>query len=400
MMEQNFNNKKMSQAMIFIFLFGMVSLFCDMTHESATSIQGAYLTLIGASAGAIGFISGLGELIGYSLRYVFGRITDKTHKYWLMVVLGYMIDVFSIPALALVGENGWIFACALIITQRMGKAIKKPAKNTLISFAASGIGTGKGFGIEEMLDQIGAFLGPVLLYVVMLFKTDGSTFEIYASCFAVLLIPAIITMLMLFLTKRKFPNPEFFEPETKKSVPFRSKKQFRMYIAGISLFAFGFIDYALVIMHVSKTGLIDAQTLPLLYAGAMAVDAIAALVFGNLYDKKGIKILVVSTLLSAPFAIFVFSTNSAVLIAFGVILWGIGMGAQESILKAVVTDLVPKSNRATGYGIFEGFFGVSWFLGSWLTGLLYEASLPAMIAISVGAQLISIPFFLRCNHKM
>ena len=162
--------KHISEAMAFILLFGVVSLFSDMTHEGASSIRGAYLAILGASAGTIGFISGLGELIGYSLRYFFGKIADSTKKYWTMTIVGYVLDVIAVPALALVSEDGWIWACILLVIQRLGKAIKKPAKDTIMSFAASQEGTGKSFGIQEVLDQIGAFLGPVLLYLVMLFK--------------------------------------------------------------------------------------------------------------------------------------------------------------------------------------------------------------------------------------
>ncbi|WP_282924779.1 MFS transporter [Peptoniphilus genitalis] len=401
--------KRFSRAMTFIILFGIVSLFSDMTHEGASSIRGAYLALLGASAGTIGFISGLGELIGYSMRYVFGKITDRTRKYWPMVIFGYILDILAVPALALVGEGGWIAAAALLVIQRMGKAIKKPAKDTIMSFAASQEGVGKSFGIQEMLDQIGAFLGPVFLYLVMLFKTKGTTFEIYRTAFAFLAIPGFITILLLFVTKREFPNPESFEPETKKEETFVMKKSFIYYIFGISLFAFGFMDYALVIMHISKNlvGLggsyenfkfISQETLPLLYAGAMLVDALAALVFGHIYDKKGVRALVISTIISAPFSFFIFGFKSELAILFGLVLWGIGMGAQESILKAAVTSMVPKKNRATGYGIFECSFGIFWFLGSWLLGLIYSASLPLMIGLSILAQLMAIPFYLRASR--
>ncbi len=405
----NKSKKKISQAMIFIILFGIVSLFSDMTHEGASSIRGAYMSLLGASAGAIGFVSGLGELIGYSMRYVFGRLTDKTKRYWPMTIAGYVLDVLAVPALALVGEHGWIAACGLLIIQRMGKAIKKPAKDTIMSFAASQEGVGKSFGIQEVLDQIGAFLGPVLLYVVMLFKTEGSTFEIYSKCFAVLAVPGAITILLLLITKYKFPNPENFEPEEKKFTPFKVKKEFIFYIAGISLFAFGFIDYSIIIMHVSKTytnisaqltetsSLVNSGTLPLLYAGAMLVDAVAALVFGLMYDKKGVKALAWSTVISAPFAILVFGTKSTSALLLGIALWGVGMGAHESILKAAVTKMVPKSSRATGYGVFECSFGVFWFLGSWLLGVLYDISIPAMIAVSVVSQLAAIPLYIASD---
>lgn len=397
--------KHMSEAMLFIILFGVVSLFSDMTHEGASSIRGVYLSLMGASAGVIGFISGLGELVGYSLRYVFGRIADKTKKYWPMTIIGYILDVLAVPALALVGEHGWVWACILLVIQRTGKAIKKPSKDTIMSFAASQTGVGKSFGLQEMLDQIGAFLGPLLLYFVMLFQDGNDLFHTYALCFGILAIPGFITILLLLYTRKRFPNPERFEPEPKVYVPFHLKKNFVLYIAGISLFAFGFIDYSLIIMHVSnvytglsaglaETGsLVTTGNLPLLYAGAMLVDALAALFFGYLYDRIGIKSLMISTVLSSVFSIFVFAMHSEVMLLVGIVLWGIGMGAEESILKAVVTSLVPKNSRATGYGIFELSFGIFWFLGSWLMGVLYDFSIPAMVTVSVAAQLIAVVLF-------
>ena len=409
-MKRGQRKRHLSQAMVFLILFGIVSMFSDMTHEGASSIRGAYLSIMGASAGAIGFFSGLGELIGYSMRYLFGKLTDKTRQYWLVTVIGYMLDVMAVPALALVGEHGWIWACLLLLIQRMGKAIKKPAKDTIMSFAASQEGAGKSFGIQELLDQIGAFLGPVLLYLVMLFRTDGDVFQTYSFCFAVLAIPGAITLILLLFTWRKFPDPERFEPEPEEHVPFRMKKSFVLYIAGISCFAFGFIDYSLIIMHVSNvyaglasdlaqtSALVTEGTLPLLYAGAMLVDAIAAVVFGYLYDKIGVKALMISTLLSSVFAIFVFSAHSVSMLLIGIALWGIGMGAQESILKAVVTSIVPKDSRATGYGIFECSFGVFWFLGSWIMGVLYDLSIPAMVAVSVIAQLLAIPLYLASDR--
>ena len=398
--------------MLFIILFGIVSLFSDMTHEGASSIRGAYLSLLGASAATIGFISGLGELIGYSMRYVFGKLTDKSKQYWPMTIIGYVLDIIAVPALALVGEHGWIAACVLLVIQRMGKAIKKPAKDTIMSFAASQEGVGKSFGIQEVLDQIGAFIGPVLLYLVMLFKTEGSTFEIYSTCFAVLAIPGAITLILLIVTRCKFPNPEHFEPEPKEYITFKMKKEFILYIAGISLFAFGFIDYSIIIMHVSRTyshlasglsetsALVSTGSLPLLYAGAMLVDAVAALFFGMMYDKNGVKALVWSTVISAPFAVFVFAFDSVPMLLLGVALWGVGMGAQESILKAAVTSMVPKASRATGYGVFECSFGAFWFLGSWLMGVLYDVSIPAMIAVSVIAQLAAIPLYIGSSKLM
>ncbi len=392
-MKMKLNWKSIPPAMVFILMLGAVSLLSDMTHEGAASIRGAYLSLLGASAATIGFIAGLGELIGYSLRLISGRLADRTRQYWTITIIGYSIDVLAIPALALVGENGWIWACTLLVAERLGKALRKPAKDTLLSFAASQQGAGKSFAIQEARDQIGAFLGPVLLYVIMLFKTTGTTREIYSVCFALLGIPAVLTILMLFWSKKKFPHPESFEPEPKEIIPFRLTGPFLFYLAGIGLFAFGFIDFALISMHVLKTKELSAEVLPLLYAGAMLIDAFAALFFGWMYDRCGIRALIVSTVLSSFFALFIFGGNALWMTFAGTALWGIGMGAQESILKAAAAGMIPKANRAAGYGIFECSFGVCWFLGSWLTGILYEYSIPAMIAVSIAAQLAAVPLY-------
>ena len=382
--------------MLFILLFGIVSMFSDMTKESAESIRGAFLSLMGASAATIGLVSGLGELAGYSLRIVSGRLADRTRKYWPILMAGYCLELITIPALALVGENGWIAACVLLVIQKAGKAIKKPAKDTVVSFAASQEGAGKAFGLQELLDQFGAVLGPLLLYVIMLFKTEGSTFERYSFCFLALAVPAIITLALLIVTRCNFPNPELFAPDAKEYVPLKADKRFVLYIMGICLFAFGILNYSLVAMHVSRTAsdIISAEVLPLLYSAAMLVDAVAALLFGYLYDRWGMKVLVVSAIVSAPFSFLVFLGKSSLTLIAGVVMWGIGMGAQESILKAAVTDMTPKSSRATGFGIFSLAFGVAWFLGSWTLGALYDVNLTLMASVSAACQLLAIPFYI------
>ncbi|MEA4893699.1 MAG: MFS transporter [Oscillospiraceae bacterium] len=372
---------------------GIVSLFSDMTHEGAASILGDFLSLAGASAAAIGFVSGLGELIGYSLRLLTGWITDKTKRYWPLTVTGYVIDCMAIPALALVPHGGWKLACMLIIVQRTGKAIKKPAKDTLLSFAASKTGAGKGFAMQEFLDQIGAFLGPVLLFVIILLKKGGDQFYAYKISFAILGIPALVTVLLLLVAKRRYPNPEEFEPAAEDDAPFKINRSFVFYIIAIGLFAAGFLDFTMITMHTAHTGLIPEDTLSLIYAGAMAVDAISALFFGWLFDKRGIKVLMISTLISAPFAVLIFSVTARWALFLGVALWGIGMGAQESILKAAVSSIVPKQSRSSGFGVFQTAFGACWFLGSWLMGVLYDAAPVWLVVFSVSTQLVSLPFF-------
>jgi MFS family permease len=382
----------------FILIMGIVSLLSDATHEGARSIYGAYLSLTGASAAVIGFVSGFGELIGYSCLLLTGIIADKSKKYWLMTLVGYIFNVLAIPALALIPQNGWIYACGLIVLERLGRAIRKPALSTLVSFASHEVGVGKTFAIQEFMDQIGAFLGPALLFAVLTLKRGASQFAAYSLCFAILGIPALLTIAALLIAKHKYPHPEDFEKQTDAPGTFRLDKSFLTYIAGISLLAFGFIDFPLISMHMAKTALVAQDVLPLMYAGAMLVDAFAALAFGWMYDKYGIKVLMLSTVISAFFSVFIFAFSSLAATAIGVFMWGVGMGAQESILKSVVATIMPKDGRSKGFGIFETAFGIFWFLGSWLMGFLYGFSPAYMVTASVVAQLAAIPLFLITSN--
>ncbi len=390
---ENKNKRHIKPALAFVLMMGVVSMFSDMTHEGARSIYGVYLSLLGASAATIGFVSGLGEMIGYSFRLLTGVLADRFKKYWVMTFIGYVINMAAIPALALVSENGWIYACVLIVLERVGKAIRQPAKNTLVSFAATQIGAGKSFAIQEFLDQLGAFLGPVILFVVLLFKRGVSDFAAYSLCFAVLGVPAALTLLSLFLAKKKFPNPESFDISEPRAGKLRLQPTFILYIVGISLLALGFADFPLITMHISRQALVPNDTLPLLYAAAMLVDAFAALLFGWMYDKLGIWVLMVSSVISALFSIFIFGFQTLTAAIIGIILWGIGMGAQESILKSVVTTIVSKENRSTGFGVFQTAFGAFWFLGSWVMGMLYDIAPIWLVVFSVCAQLVAVPFF-------
>lgn len=394
-------NKDLKRAALsFIVLMGVVSLFSDMTHEGGKSIFGAYLSLTGASAAAVGFVSGFGELIGYSLRCATGRLADRTKRYWLLTILGYAVDLLAVPALALVPENGWLWAAALIVVERAGKAVKKPAKDTLLSFAAAQNGVGRSFALQELLDQLGAFLGPVALFAVMYFKGSGDSFADYRRCFALLAAPALVTLGLLLAARCLFPRPEKFEPDTKKAAVgnFAFGKKFTLYIAGISLFALGFMDFAMISMHVSRRGLMSPGGLPLLYAAAMGVDAGAALVFGWLYDRWGMKALALSALLTAPFSALIFLLPGGGALYAGAALWGVGMGAQESILKAAVATLVPKERRSSGYGSFQTAFGVCLFAGGWLMGCLYDRSPAGMALFSMSAELGAAALFWRTSR--
>jgi MFS family permease len=392
---------KKKAAYSFLILIGVISLFSDLTYEGARSIVGPYLLLLGTSAATVGFVSGLGEFIGYAFRLVTGVISDRTKRYWLITIIGYAINLFAIPALALAPGLGWQFACALLVLERFGKAIRHPAKTTIASFAAQEVGAGKGFALQEALDQIGAFLGPVMLTIVLAVKGKGEKLDAYALCFLLLGIPAIVTFALVLAAWRKYPRPQEFESGSEaKPDQAKLRSAYWFYLLGIALLAAGFADFPLMSYHFAKTKLVPDASLPMLYALAMGIDAAAALFFGRMFDRKGMTAIIIASAISALFAPFAFLAKAPALAIVGVLLWGIGMGAQESILKSAVTTIVSKEKRGTAFGIFNAGFGAFWFLGSWLMGILYDRSLLALVIFSVAAQLAAQPFFFKTKRLL
>ncbi|MDP2425555.1 MAG: MFS transporter [bacterium] len=384
------------KAFLFLMILGVISLLSDFTHEGARSIYGPFLGAIGASAFLVSFTAGLGEFIGQALRILTGIIADKTKKYWFMMIIGYAINLLVIPLLAFVDASIWQVAIILILIERVGKAIRAPAKSALTSFTSPHLGAGKAFAIQEALDQLGAFLGPLFVFLVLSLRT-GSQISGYQLAFGLLGIFAVLTLVVLVMAKVKYPHPDEFETKTLVK-GFKGNKSFVWYLIAISFLAFGFIDYPVIGYHLSTAVPIEVEYIPLLYSFAMGIDAISALFFGHMYDKIGVKALMISTFVSLLFAPVFFLVPGLVGIIVGVFLWGIGMGAQESILKAVVSGIVSKDKRATAYGIFNSVFGLSWFLGSMMIGYLYQVQMVYVIAFSVITQAISILLLVYFNR--
>lgn len=371
-------------AVKFIVLLGVVSLFADMTYEGARSIAGPYLALLGASGTVVGIVAGFGELIGYGLRLVSGYFSDRTRRYWAITLVGYAINLLAVPLLALTGR--WEVAAALLIAERLGKALRTPARDAMLSYATKETGRGWGFGLHEAMDQIGAVVGPMIVMVVL------ATRNSYPAAFAVLAIPAVLALAVLLTARWLYPQPQALEPTTAEFKTEGFSRTYCIYLAAVALVAAGYVDFPLIAYHFERASFMPTASIPLLYAIAMGVDALAALLFGRWFDRIGIRILMIVSLISALFAPLVF-LGGFTLALLGMVFWGIGMGAQESVLRAAIAGMVSPGHRGSAYGIFNTGYGISWFLGSALMGILYDVSLPTLIAFSVVAQLASIPLF-------
>ncbi|MGD8826385.1 MAG: MFS transporter [Myxococcales bacterium] len=382
--------KGLSKPLRFVVLLGAVSLLADVTYEGARSVTGPYLALLGASGAAVGIVAGAGELFGYALRLWSGRLADRTQRYWALTLIGYAINLFAVPALAL--ANHWPAAAALIIVERTGKAIRTPARDAMLSYATHEAGRGWGFGLHEAMDQIGATLGPMVVAGVLWWRGD------YRTGFAVLLLPALAALTVLLVARRLYPKPHELEPAGRDLSARGFPRAFWLYLAATCLVGVGFADYPLLAYHFQVHGTVPATWIPIFYSIAMAVDAVCALGFGRWFDRRGISVLAVSTAISALFAPFAFGSTFGAALA-GAVLWGVGLGAQESVMRAAIATMAPPSLRGTAYGLFNMVFGVFWFLGSSLLGWLYDHSVLALVITSMTSQAMAIPLFLIAERR-
>ncbi|MBI3978894.1 MAG: MFS transporter [Chloroflexi bacterium] len=378
-------------ALRFVVFLGVVSLFADLTYEGARSITGPFLAVLGASATAVGVVAGFGELVGYGLRLVSGYVADRTQRYWVITLFGYAVNMLAVPLLALVGR--WEVAAFLIIAERTGKAIRNPARDAMLSHATASIGRGWGFGLHEALDQVGAVLGPLLVAGVLAAGGD------YRVGFGVLLISALLALAVLLAARITYPEPRAFETAETEPDARGFARAYWLYLAAVALVAAGYADFPLIAYHFQNRSIVPPAGIPVFYAVAMGVDALAALLFGRLFDRIGLSVLMGAALLSALFAPLVFLGGfwPALL---GMALWGVGMGAQESIMRAAIAGMVPANRRGSAYGVFNAGYGLFWFLGSAAMGILYDVSIGPLVVFSVAMQLASIPMLLLVRRAL
>lgn len=368
-------------------MIGFVSLFADMAYEGARSVTGPYLAALGASGTTVGIVAGLGELMGYGLRLASGFVSERTGKFWPITLFGYVIQMAAVPLLALAGS--WQTAALLIVAERMGKATRNPPRNVMLSHAGTVLGHGWVFGLNEGLDQLGACAGPLMVAAVLAHHGD------YRTAFLMLLIPAVMTITLVVTARLLYPRPEDLAVKEMPNLHGQGlPRTFWIYLAGAALVGAGFPDFALMSYHWGKTAMVSPTLIPISYALAMGASGLGSLVFGRLFDRKGIAILIpitIVTMVSVPLAFF----GGAAGAFTGVLLWGLGMGVHDSIIPAAVATMVPAKRRASAYGIFTAGYGIAWFLGSVILGLCYDISLPALVVFSLTTECAAIFFLIR-----
>jgi MFS family permease len=382
-------------ALRFVLMIGVVSFFADFTYEGSRSITGPFLATLGASGAVVGVVAGLGELLGYGLRFFSGRVSERTRQFWPITLFGYFLQMAAVPALALAGS--WPAAAVLIVLERVGKAIRNPPRDVMLSHAGREMGIGWAFGLHEALDQAGALVGPLLLALILAgrFARAGD----YHVAFATLLVPASITAILIVVTKFLYPRPEDLEPHAPKIQAEGLGRSFWIYLVGASLVAAGFADYQLIAFHLQKHGVASAYWIPIFYSTAMATSGAGSLLFGKLFDRFGVTVLIPLTVLSIASAPLVFFGGFDLALV-GAAVWGLGMGVHESIIPAAVAAMVPPERRPSAYGLFAAAYGIFWFVGSAAIGVLYDVSVQAAVTFCVVAGLASLPFFFAVRRRM
>jgi MFS family permease len=368
--------------------FGLVSLAADMVYEGARSITGPLLAGLGASALVVGVVTGAGEAAALLFRLVSGPLADRTARYWALTITGYGLTAVCVPLLALapaLGGAGLAVAAVLIVTERIGKAIRSPAKSALLAEAAGSVGRGRGFAVHKALDQVGAFAGP-LLVAALIALSAGAVWPALAA----LAIPGAAAMILLIWLRRRFPVS--LEPRAAGATSSFDRaglpRRFHWFAGAAGLATGGLVTFGLISYHASRTGQIPVALVPVLYAGAMAAGALAALASGQLYDRWGARVLYALPALAATTPALALSGSGAAIIT-GTLLWGAATGVQDSTVKALVADLVPAPRRATAYGVFAAVQGVAALAGGLLAGALYEHSLTVLAVVLAGAQVAS-----------
>jgi MFS family permease len=368
-------------ALRFIVCLGIVSLFADMVYEGARSVLGPFLQNLGATPAEVGVIAGFGEMMAAGLRFFSGRLADRSRAYWSLTILGYGLTAVSVPLLAF--ALNWPMAAALVIAERTGKSLRGPARDVLLSGATAEVGHGWGFGLHTALDQTGAVLGPLFVAGVVA-RTHH-----FGPALLRLGIPAAGMFAALFLARAMFPHgaarSATAPPPGPKGTPAHLPRVFWMYVGAAGLLACGFLDFPLLAYHWQQAGIAAPSTIPLLYAAAMGMNGLSALAFGRLFDRFGVRVLALGTLLSM--AALPLGLLGGLPAAVGaVVCWGCGMGAQDACLRPAIAHAVSMNKRGRAFGIFNGVYGILWFAGSAAMGALFGVSLLAVIAFGVLAQ--------------
>lgn len=352
-----------------VWTLGFVSLLMDVSSEMIHGLLPVYLvSVLGASALAVGAIDGVAESTALITRIFSGAISDWLGKRKLLAGLGYGLAAVTKPIFPLADSLGWVVAARFI--DRLGKGIRGAPRDALIADIAPERLRGASFGLRQTLDTIGAFLGPALAVVLML-----ATHDDFKRVFWWAVFPGVACVLLLVVAVREPPGRVRAEAVRFPLAPSELKRlggPFWLVTAVAAVFTLTRFSEAFLVLRARSFGL-DPAYAPLVLVVMNVVYAVAAYPAGALSDRAGrrgvflagIGFLVASNLVLAI-------TPSLWGVAAGLAFWGLHMGFTQGLLAALVADTAPEDLRGTAYGALNLVTGVATLAASLIAGALWD----------------------------
>lgn len=351
-----------------------------------------FLKHIGYTAIFIGILEGVAEAVAGISKSYFGKRSDASGKRLPFVQLGYILSALSKPMLAVFFYPWWIFLSRTM--DRLGKGIRTGARDALLSDETTAATKGQVFGFHRSLDTLGAVIGPAIALVYLYFYPDN-----YKTLFLIAFAPGLLAILSTLLLKEKkalVPPKEkqkagrffAFTSYWKKSPP-----AYRKLVTGLLLFALFNSSDVFLLLKMKESGLNDTAVIAV-YIFYNLVYALLAYPIGILADKMGLKKIFIAGLFVfvLVYAGFALNNNLVVFIClFG--LYGLYAAATEGVSKALITNIVDKTQIATAIGTYTGFQSFAALIASSLCGLLwYNFGSMLTFLITAGVTVIVIVY--------
>jgi MFS family permease len=342
---------------------GYVSLFTDFSTEMILGILPVFIhDQLGASYALVGLIEGSAESMNDFFRIISGVVTDRIAKRKPLVLLGYALSSFAKPLFAF--TTAWSEALVVRVTDRIGKGVRTSPRDALISDSVSKSQSGKAFGIQSSLDQVGAVVGPLVAFLVFPFIGFKGVFWLSFA-------PAVISLIILLffvtetvgLTKQR----HFFENASQVL-----NRRFVILLAVLGVFSVGAYNFSFILLKASALGIPDAQ-ISLVYVTINASTVIFAYYFGILADRIG----KLQVLLLSYVAFFATSVIGIILVGNWIyayviaLVFGVYLGISDTVQRAAVPDFTRPELKGTAYALFYVLIGTAAFIANSVFGYLW-----------------------------
>jgi MFS family permease len=367
----------------------MVSLFTDLSSQMVYPLIPVFLTLIGASPATLGLIEGVAESTASLFRAFFGRLSDKLKKRKIFIIWGYGLSAISRPFFYFASH--WTIVLTIRFSDRIGKAIRTPSRDALISTSIDQSIQGKAFGFHRAMDRIGAIGGPLLAMLILyLLKDTMPELSALKTMFLISVIPGLIALVFIKFTKETSIIPKTLDKQKKTAM---LGKPFILFLLANAFFTLGNSSNAFLIVKAQEVG-IAIFLIPVLWMVYNIICSISSPIFGSISDKIGRKPIIIISFIyySIIYILFAFADEPWMIWALFAA-YGIFYGLSNGIFRAYVADIVEEENRATAYGILNTIIGISLFPASVLMGAIWTGfgSQPAFV---VGACLGMVGFII------